>query len=772
MSKKSKWLIGLSIAFSLVFWITGITILVMMSILPFPERFSIADMDDYMISIGQGAVLLSFYIGLPIAAIGLIGSLITWNILIWRSYVSCSGVFTTLSIQNKFVKFLTCLGIGLSVILPPLFMWFILYPTISINKQLGDATNYKVQGSSKLWKRLLIYPLAIFYPLLVVFSVCTAEKKQLYVGSVPMRKQDYQKSLTLSRDNQNTMVFFWDRAMGSHVYKLLALDYLYFNKENGIINKSGTSFAELFPEFTYYINNFSAGDLTNFSVSTITGSWNYLTALKTLDVKGIENSKDNSALGQSEWLKDAHQSAFKMMQENGYKQLSLISNPYYGSLTWEHNTNSKKLQKELREGCNNNEIYIYDQNEVSKTLDGKVYNSPIDDMKATRAMGANKKSIKGIIQDDNTIKFAPDDLNTNPAYLDNKFGANEQLTLKDNPDNINLAVEPNKPSTLMYFHSGVTHEKYVHISNSQFINNKWNVGGINYDNPSDGIMEYPDARKALKTKPKEDIFFSEWFMIQKMKDILIYLKNLPYTGTDSYIKNQYDNTNIYIISDHGTMLNYDKDAIANKLNYLFRDNGYITQQDVDEYLGIKGHFQNFSKVDSIFFRKPRQLKNASWNKSTAVTKNIDYLKNLFDFKTFVSIADLFPIIEADIQMENQDRTASGGDFTFDYNNSYYVKNSYATRNASRTLSSKDKRALSVLLDNVLIPNPLGKESADKMTNRKIPLIFAANFWHQPNKKSYPILRVVLFDQNKVNKNKTFLTSSYLNPDGYQQIWYR
>ncbi len=90
---------------------------------------------------------------------------------------------------------------------------------------------------------------------------------------------------------------------------------------------------------------------------------------------------------------------------------------------------------------------------------------------------------------------------------------------------LQLARHPDRPYAIDYIKTLLTNAYEIHgdrayrddpaivcyigyISNKKFVNNM-NIAGINYDNPSDGEMEYCDAREGLKMVPKEDIFFSE-----------------------------------------------------------------------------------------------------------------------------------------------------------------------------------------------------------------------------------------------------------------------
>ncbi len=742
---------------------------VLLLVLPFPERTRVEDMDSLMIHSGEAFALISYCVSVPFIIATFITSLGLTSALFYRLFVSDPSnnfSFSSNSTRNWF-RF----GAILSIIIPPLFIWFILAKLFLLCRTSADSCDYQHNRNSQIWKRIIIWPMIIFYPLVAVSAILFTQKKKLYYNSIPVRTADLKESYTLSRDKQNTIVLFFDRAFGSHVYKLLALDYCYFNKENGIINQNGTSFAELFPEFTYYINSLSASDNTNGSVPTIEGSWNFDTPIKDTTLINPKTNVVNNSIGQSQWLLDSRMTAYQMLGENKYSNIASVGFPYYGNTTWQHNSNSGELQSKIREKLNNDNINIFDETEAAKSLDKNISYGIEDDMRIIRNFGANKKSVAGIIQKDKSIKFAPDDLNTNKKYLDNPYGANEQLDLSDNKEHINLSVNPNKSSAYIMLHTGVTHEPYSHISDKNFINEKYNIAGINYDNPSVGTVEGPTSRKELKSQPKDDIFFSEWWMLQKIKDILIYLKNLPYTGSDSYIQNQYDNTNVYVVSDHGSLINNDVDSYNNKINRELLKNGLITEKNYNEQLEIANETGVMQKCSNIFFRKPRKSSDAKLNKPTSYSNNKDYLKNLFDFETFISSADLMPIIEGDIKrvsFESSSSSSAMSKFVFNDNESYY-KETYADSNPDMT--GIDKQAYDALLKGVLVPNPLGADNKDILYKRQFTISFAGNWKHMPNAKNYSVKRIYKIDQTKLKKgSNSFVYSSYLNPDIYRMIY--
>lgn len=758
MKKKNKAILISDVVISVLFLITAIFCLSIYLTYPYPERTKIEDMDYLMIYNGEAFALMTYVFCIPFMIAYYIVSEALTIALYTRMFITRTGLYHHIS-DKKVNRVWFYIGSALSFVGAPVFIWTVVYKLFKMVLGASDVRIFRTRKRTKFWKNLIILPLAISYPVAAISAVIFVERYPLfYYNQIPLRQKDLKEAYTLSEDKQNTMVIFYDRAFNTHVSKLFALDYIFFNKENGIINKNGTSFVELFPEFKYFINSLSSGDVTNVSVSSITGTWNYSAPVKSVNFNNPFLNKNNDEIGQSEWLEQAHASSMNMLKENGYNNFGMVAYPYYGNLTWQHNTNSAELQEQLRKDVGTNNINVFDQTEASRQLSSEVYFSPFDDMKISQTLCANKKSVKGIVNNGN-IEFAPSDLNA--SYANNPYGANEDLKLKDNPDNINVTVKPQRESSYLMFHSGVTHQKYVHISNKKFVNNM-NIAGINYDNPSDGEMEYCDAREGLKMVPKEDIFFSEWFMIQKFKDMLIYLKNLPYTGPDKFIKNQYDNTNIYFISDHGNLITDDLKSVDFKVADVLQQHNLITQQELDDYKKNIMNTEIMQKCSALFIRKPR--KQAA-DKDTSITptgyypNNIDYLKNFYDKKTFINVADLMPVVEADVKKANGQ--------AFNDADSFYVKNSYLKANPN--MNEQLQKAYNTLIKDTLIPNPL--ENLDKLRTRKEFLSYAYNWRHIPNKKEFELQRIYLVDQSKLSTQSS-LKDCYLNEDIYKEIWRR
>ncbi len=302
MKKKNKSILISTVVISILFLITFTFCLSVFLTFPYPERTKVEDMDYLMKYNGEAFALMTYVFCIPlmiafyITAEGLMIALYT------RMFTSRSGIDYQIS-DKKANRVWFYIGSVFALILTPFFIWTVVYKLFKMVLSSSDDRVFRTRKRTRYWKKLIIVPLAVFYPTFALSAALYVERYPVfYYNQIPLRKDDLKQAYTLSEDKQNTMVIFYDRAFSTQVAKLMALDYLFFNKDNGMINKTGTSFVELFPEFKYYINALSAGDVTNVSVSSITGSWNYGAAVKAVNLNSPITDKNNSEIGQSEWL--------------------------------------------------------------------------------------------------------------------------------------------------------------------------------------------------------------------------------------------------------------------------------------------------------------------------------------------------------------------------------------------------------------------------------------------------------------------------------------
>ncbi len=202
---------------------------------------------------------------------------------------------------------------------------------------------------------------------------------------------------------------------------------------------------------------------------------------------------------------------------------------------------------------------------------------------------------------------------------------------------------------------------------------------------------------------------------------MLYLKNLPYTGHDKDIKNQFDNSNIYIISDHGSTVKY-KDSYQIKLLKLLNKNKIISDEWVQIMLDYSSKHHFSMGADCIMFRKPR-LGNHFLEPKNSGNPLVDF----YEFNHFITLGDLMPMIEADINFDLNKNM-------IDKSNSYFRPNAYFEDNPK--LDYKTMTALDEIFKNNIVVNPLNNIDALK---RKT-ITTGANDWRYfPDKTSFPKL---------------------------------
>lgn len=751
---------------------------------PFPERAEVQYMTDEMKDQLQAFSLTTYlcllFVGVPMLLImQVLAALIAYQVLfkkISKKYLdNFDRPWWKTTLWMIFTFFF--------IILPPFFIWYMFWPLYKYKRYQipGQASNPKTYKSykklSRGWKALAICSLVGFYSVPLWLYVSAIENQKWLQKVTPNREQDFKEAYSLSIDKPNTMVFYFDRCHGAYWNQLLALDYIYFNKYNGVIDKSGTSFAELFPEFTSYINVLSLAAQTNLSNPAINASWYEAPGLK--DAKLINpvgqytnNFKNTTNLDQTvdNWFLNSYAFNEQMFTKlYGYHGYRLLNAPYYGEKVYQHNSNTVEFQNDLRTATGNNDIIVTDSTESAKTFGLEVTGGPMDDVSTFQRLGSHKNSI-GTYKTSNSHKdLFPADLNTNAEYTNNPFGANKQLKFKtedgDKKLDINLNVKNGIDSSFIFNHSFITHEYYSYVGDKD-CESKYNPFGVNLDNPSVGDPQ-------LIGRSPERQMTSMWFMLQKMKDICIYLKNLPYTGPHSdVIKNQYDNTNIYLISDHGNNLTHDRPEQDKLHKFLHKHLGSIfTKQEIKDHDYYCDHSKDASMFDNFLVRKPRKFVNlTSLNKpETPADSNATPLRNIYDTKRFLASADLMPIIESDLQKVKQDQTASpGATFTFDANNSWFKPDLYQELNQGK-ISSEDEKKLELNFNGKLIQDPLADANIGKLAARTIPLSYG-DWYYMPDFHKFNIRKVYYFTANQSvlnDPNASFIKKSIYNPAFYK-----
>lgn len=518
--------------------------------------------------------------------------------------------------------------------------------TYFYNQTKSSSEFYKTTNSYKSIKRKwnwLVIGANAWIVLILVSSFTYQEIKfnNIY-NRIPDRTNDLKDAWTISQNKPNTIVLYFDRAVGLLFNELLAVDYIAFKDQ-------GTSLAQLYPEFTSYVNSVSLSHATNGSIPSIYGSYFNSPIIKNNKNKNsfinlLNKNVSNDELTIDEWILLSFLIKINMLQKYGYENISIQNTPYYGIFNawtqWYRNNDSTQLEKDILNNLTNKEVnlHMFDEREVSKIL------------------GFNPvKNLFSVFDFDvqNFKQFASHFPNkSNNQILDNPFGSNQLMNSK-----INLSVSKTKDKTYLMMHEFITHEKYAYFKSN--VQDSFN-DGINNENPSEG-------EEQRLNRGDNGIWTSIWYTIQKLKNIFDYLKHLPYNGENSnIIKNQYDNTNVFVISDHGHGLS-EFEQLNDVQNYLIKNN-LMSQKQSQIILNIAKNEKHITSYNSIFAFKPRKYIHDDWNKQ--INEN-DILNNVFDTQTFLSMGDFLPIMEYLLQKDDADFKINENSFSFNTKNSFF-----------------------------------------------------------------------------------------------------
>ena len=723
--KQTKAIFWSDFALSVLTLIIGIYLAILAIILPFPERTQIQYMTKEMKEQGQALLLVSLFVGGVSAVISYITEIVLSSILIFRLLFKKTPKKYQFEIRPKKFNIGWIFYSVFLVLIPFIFFYVLFLPYFKWVDNEYDNFSFKQRQEytkhRKMWKLVsLLTPIVYGSSVLLGFGGYI-----LFAPKPTSRMEELQESYTISRDEPNTIILYFDRGHGLYMNEMIALDYLFFNKDNGLINHSGNSFAELFPECTSITNTLAVALTTNISNPAINGSWNGLPYLKNTDlISPLSNGKRNDKITQDEWFLNSYLSNFGLFSKYDYQNFSLINPPYWGHKTYHINANAQKMQEAFAKADPSKKINVLDSSDISYTLNEKVYGLEKSEGVEEHHMFAHTKTFDEYKQGN---ELFPSDINTNEKYINNKYGNNEIMTTGGkNWGQVNVSVSKDKHSTLLFNHSQITHEKYSYVTNDKYIN-RYDERGINYDNPSDGEL-FIDNRSQERQLP------SMWYTLQKVKDAFLYLKNLPYCGPNSdVIKNQYDNSNIYIISDHGNTVEHelteDKSEHLKLFNFL-KSKQMIDNSTYNTTLDYLRNEREIARLDNMLIRKPRKYIHDSLNKKNQYTGKWSTLANMYDTKNFITLADFMPMVEADLELSRKDIQGASS-FDFDPSTSYYDPNAYYKLNPN--MSSSDRQWLDKYYKGNLILDPLNH--TNELWDRRI-LCPTARWQYSGGSKKY------------------------------------
>lgn len=648
-----KALLITHLVISTIIIIWAIIAAIWLSKLPFPERTSPIYMDKQMLDEGQGTFLILAFSTVVGCGILYISQLITSGTLIYYFFYynprhNYDESFTpNFMITIGMIIFSICL-----VVLPFIFGWFLLIPyKYWVKDHFHQTLKSKIVGRRVVWTSVSLF--ATIGSAAIIPAVLFGSSSH-NPARVPTRTTQLNELYTLSENHPNTLVMYFDRTKGLIFNELLEMDYL--------INKNKSFIAE-FPQFTSYVQSISQGSVTNFANPMINGSWYMQPEFKNLDIKNPFYGDNNGSINMDKWFLDSYMNTFSMFSKYGYSNFSLMNPPYYGHTTYQVNANGYELQKDLTNSYKNNDFYPLEfRSNYNNHLTFRV-------MDATVGIKSEGQWPTTFEKDDLTIikDFCSSNNDYSVSNCDNKiknspYGNNTPTKIDGVIPKANLKVEDRPGSTFLFFQTYTTHEDYSWVSKNE-LETKDNPAGINYKNVDDGLSTVTD--------PKPTHFVTAiWWAIQKMKRICNYLKNLPcHDPLRPWVKNQYDNTNIYFISDHGTPINGDdKNVVA--LNKFLLKEGVMTE---NQYNYITKTYWNsnipIAMFNSTIMRKPALYSNPAWNLDNNTPKKF------FNQSNLLVDSDLQSLYESDLQkqlydMEHPYNKASNLDKDYQFNKAY------------------------------------------------------------------------------------------------------
>ena len=687
--------------------------------LPFPERLSIEYMDHQMIADGQVVSLVFLFTFGILSALTYISLLVITTMSCYHFIYLDSKI--DLTNKTEWLKNIGLLSLSLLIILLAfVLVWVFLVvnnkPQIKNEEVSTQVTQIKqIQRKIKINKNVWISLLTFFGVGvgLIIPSVLIASS--IYDPSkVPNRYKDLTEMYTISENKPNTITLYFDRGYGLFFNELLVVDYLMFKDSN-------SSFIQMFPEFTSYINTISQATITNMSNPMINGSWYMQPNYKSFNVNDPFYNKNYKNMSMNDWFLTSYQNATGLFANYGYENFGLYNVPYYGNTTYQTNSDGYKLQSDLSQLVKEDKFY---------PTNAKYKNNNLNfiSMDITEVIKSQGDIPTGTRKDQaialRHLAAVTSDKKENPLNnSEYSYGTNNLMTIDDKIALPNLRTAKSKNSSYLFLHFSNTHEKYCYVKNSDWISSN-NPAGINYENINDG-------KPVITSNNNNDFIVSVWYSIQKLKNIFTYLKNLPCNDSNRpWVKNQYDNTNIYVISDHGNGVRGPKKYFENVHKYLVKNN-MMTQQESNYLLNnyLNGEI-SAAAFNSVFMRKPAKYKHDSWN-----------IKN--DFDTFfnkdklVVDSDYYPIFEHDLQKQIFDNfLADNQSFSFKNELSWYWNTETQSPYELISNNPNEQEIITNEFTSNFLINPL-ENSKSNINERVVPL-FGGSWGFRPNANKYSI----------------------------------
>ena len=742
-----------------------IAVVVILSTLPFPHRTFVDFMDKQMIKDGQAAVIISMTTFVFILIPSYIALLVTSSMVAYNFFVKNPKAKENQPFNQKwYITTGLIIFCFFYILVPIIFVWFFFIPYekwVSTSYKTITLTPVSFKNKRTIWISLitvLTLGISSIIPA-IVFSMLFPIH-----GSVPNRKIDLESIYTLSQDKPNTMVLYFDRAYGLIWNQLLLLDYLIVH-DDSIPNESKPefSFIEKFPEFTTYLQSLSQGMVTNAANPIINGSWYQQPNFKNEDLIDPfygENYKDETM---NEWYFNSYRNSTGLFTKYGYENLNLYNIPYYGKKNHEKNANMIEWQtrmqnlwdsntfypigSQLSSQSNNTKFLGIDVTEVIKAIGWDVTHTRLDYINAYKELAAYEPKQTEI----NTLNSQENTHNDEQF----SYGTNHLMSFDGDLALPNLRSAKNWGSAFTFLHFHITHENYTYVQNKDS-KNSLNPGGINYANVDNG--------EPIQTGPQPNNFIiSMWYAIQKLKKILVYLQNLPCDREG--VSNQYENTNIYIISDHGSPIVNDYSYWFKLTDYLI-SKGYMTETQKN-YINtnlFNNPDMSFGFWNTIFMRKPaKYVNNDDWNKvqiSTKLDTPSKLINNFFNKDLLYVDSDLFPLIEGDLQKQNADiQSKKQNGFVFNKEESWYWNQEEGKVRSFETNNEELQKLIATDFTSNFLIDPLNNEKM-KLGNRTNVPLYMTDWLFKGNSKRYKIQYKYYFSPTSNNLGGIFNINNY------------
>lgn len=323
-------------------------------LMPFPERFSIPELDKIAIDIGESKTFILLIVSGIMMGISFIINFIIGPIIFVRNYKQNSWFYYLVNKKNSYKWF--CIFIIFCSSLISFIIVFIYWKNYLFVRTVNEYKN--VVGINKFARLTTInLPYKSFFKKSIIFTIVLTllvpvapltyfftKEKTIYVN-----KTDINNFLTLSNNKENTLMLYFDRAQGMLWNSLLGYDY-FVNKEK--------SFIALFPEFTSFTNVISQGRVTNSSNPSLVSGHFYSPWMNNINEKNpyLDNSNFNN-LSIGKFWSEAFYNQFKMLTINGTSDIHISSVPYYsynGDEYGKPNLFNESFNKIIQENSNVN----------------------------------------------------------------------------------------------------------------------------------------------------------------------------------------------------------------------------------------------------------------------------------------------------------------------------------------------------------------------------------------------------------------------------------